>query len=367
MVVKKRLMDGTKMLWHMERVIDYFDKGKKVPPIHIDMGATKACNINCAYCYGDYQNMTGEKIPPKKLVKLFEDAPKAGIKSIALIGDGEPTLNPGLYDALEAGKNNGLDISISTNGVLLNTDSKLESILKNCVWMRYNLSAGTKDGYKIIHGRDRFDKVTENIKRMVELKRNIGYTCEIGLQTVFVPKLMDQEIIEEAKLAIELGVDYLLVKQCSLPDGNKKVGRVSFGVEDIQNSIPYLQNAEQLKTESTDIVIKWNLMDQQKEMIEGIGRPYEGCLGIPFLLQISGNGKVYPCGHLFGRDNDKYLMGDLNKSPIGEIISSKKYWDVIEIMKNFDVNRDCHGACRQDKVNEFCYDYVDKPSGINFI
>ena len=48
----KRLMDGTKMLWHMDRIIDHFDKNKRVAPVHIDMGIAKFCNVNCIFCYG---------------------------------------------------------------------------------------------------------------------------------------------------------------------------------------------------------------------------------------------------------------------------------------------------------------------------
>lgn len=358
----KRMMDGTKMLWHMDRVKEW-ESGKRISPIYIDMGVTKKCNIKCAYCYGVYQKFKDEIIQRDALVNLFKDATSVGIKGIGLIGDGEPTLNPHIYEAMEEGKKTGLDIAISTNGVLLD-ESKLENILKNCVWMRFNLSAGTREGYKQVHGVDKFERVKKNIETAVRLKKEKGYTCDVGLQAVFVPKLMDSEIMEEAKLAEELGVDYLLIKQCSLPEGNSKVNKVSFNEHDVENSRPFLEWAQGF---SKKVVVKWGAMDIQRDMMVEGKRPYEGCLGIPFLLQISGNGKVYPCGHLFGKEGDKYLMGDLHKQRIGKIIKSKRYWEIVEMMKTFDVNNGCHGMCRQDKVNEFLFDYTQKPKGVNFI
>ncbi len=379
-VDKKRRMDGCKMLWHLETADRHFKNNERIAPIYIDMGATKMCNIKCVYCYGNYQKMTGEKIEESSLIKLFEDAPRIGIKGIGLIGDGEPTLNPALYDAMNAGKAKGLDIAISTNGVLLNTDEKRENILRNCVWMRFNLSAGTREGYKKIHGVDRWNLVTDNIREMVKLKNKKDYDCEIGLQSVFIPGLMNDEIVKETEFALDAGVDYFLIKQCSLPDEGQS-GMMQFDLKDYDD--PEIQRAlemvESMSTDTTDIVPKWNLMELKGK------RPYEGCLGIPFLLQISGNGKVYPCGNLFGRYNDRYLMGDLHSNSMEEIIKSERYWEVIEQMKTFDVHRDCKGQCRQDKINEFLYDYVSKgrcrqdkinefwdeyiapPRGINFI
>ena len=64
----KRLMDGTKMLWHMDRIIQHYDKGERVAPVHIDMGLTKFCNVNCVFCYGVYQNMSKEYI--KRIINI---------------------------------------------------------------------------------------------------------------------------------------------------------------------------------------------------------------------------------------------------------------------------------------------------------
>ena len=52
---------------------------------------------------------------------------------------------------------------------------------------------------------------------------------------------------------------------------------------------------------------------------------------------------------------------------MSEIIESDKYWEIIEKMKTFNVHKDCKGCCRQDRINEFLWDYVNPPKGINFI
>jgi len=354
-------MDDTKLLWHMDRVRDLFDNDKRMAPIMIDMGLTKFCNIKCIYCYGQNQNPCKDLIKREPLIELVSSAKRLGIKAIGFIGDGEPTCNPAMYEALEKAT---CDMSISTNGVMITSHFQREVILKNCTWMRFNLSAGTKEGYKKIHGADHFERVVTNIKEMLRLRNEEGHKCGIGLQSVYVPGLMDEEMIAESKLAVELGVDYFVIKQCSLPDGNKRVGEIEFDVNDYDSSRvkEVLETCEALSTEKTKIIPKWNLIKQKGK------RPYNGCPGIPLLLQISGNGDVYPCGQMFqNKKYDKYLIGNIHEDSFEKLLNSDKYWDVMKEMQKFDVHNDCTGACRQDKINEFCYNYLNKPRGINFI
>jgi len=360
-----RKLDGSKTLWHMDRVIDFFEKGKRIAPVHIDMGIAKFCNIRCIYCYGIYQQMKPVYIQREALLQTMRDAGEIGVRSIAIIGDGEPTMNPHLYEALRVGKKSGLSLAVSTNGVLLDTDEKLETILETTEWMRFCLAAGDREGYKRIHQRDYWDKVERNIRRMVELKKEKGYSCDIGLQAVFVPGQMEEDMIKEARFAVDAGVDYFVIKQCSLPEDNRKVGNVEFDVNEYDSPkvIEALKEAESLSNERTQIIPKWNVMSQK-----GI-RNYTGCPSIPLISEMSGNGDWYPCGYMFGGkpEFEQYKFGNVHEKSLKEIWESDRYWEIVEKMRNFDVQNDCHGCCRQDQVNRFLSEYLNKPKAINFI
>ena len=361
----KRHSDGTKLLWHMQRVSEHFDQYKKIAPIHLDCGIAKFCNISCTYCFGKFQNMKNVFIQQEALLRLVRDANEIGVKSMAFIGDGEPTCNTHMYEALTVARDEtSLDMAISTNGVLINSVEKCDTILSSCKWMRFCLSAGTREGYKKIHGKDYFDIVLENVKRMVEVKKEKGYTCDIGLQAVFDPTIMKEEMILESALAVKLGVDYFVIKQCSLPDAGES-GMSVFDLKEYDSEETHnaLKACEETSTDKTKIIVKWNTMKQK-----GV-RPYNGCLSVPLISEISGNGNWFPCGYFFDDkpEHAPYKFGNIQEKSLKEIFNSKHYWEVIERMKKFDVHKDCHGACRLDSTNKFCYDYLDKPMGINFI
>ncbi len=362
---KTHRMDDTKLLWHMDRVKDYFDRGERVAPIHIDMGLSKFCNINCVYCYGIYQNLEPVLIEKDALLQTMRDAGEIGVKSIGFIGDGEPTCNPHMYEALHEGKVSGLDMALSSNGVKLDEEWKRYAVLDNCTWMRFCLSAGTKDGYHMMHRKDKWDVVKKNIEDMVETKARTGSKCELGLQAVFVPTLMAEEMVKEAEFAAETGIDYFVIKQCSLPDKEKQCGMMHFDLNDYDKPeiIDALQRCEDMSTDKTKVIVKWNVMANKGK------KDYEGCPSIPFISEMSGNGDWFPCGYMFGNKPEwqDYKFGNVHEQSLKEIWESDRYWDIIKKMEGLNVQEKCYGACRQDKCNEFCDTYKNEPKGVNFI
>lgn len=353
----KYAFDGHKMIYHMDRVYHHYRDGKRIAPLHIDLGATKLCNARCVYCYGTFQKMSGDIIPRDVLLKLFEDAPKLGVKSMTITGDGEPTLNPAVYDACIIGKNNGLDIGFATNGIRLN-EAAMMVLLQTCTWIRFNLSAADKEVYNKIHGVDAWTKVKEHIVSMMALKKMIGSNTTIGLQMVLIPDALEQ-IIPEAQFAIDAGLDYFVIKQFSDP-GCEELSRFALSWYDKPEVMSILKAAEAMSTEATKIVPKWDMIHSK-----GV-RNYDHCVDCPLLFQISGTSKCYPCGFLFG--NEKYCYGDLKKQSLGEILESEHYWKVIKYMREeFDVHKDCTGCCRHDFINTFMWQYLHPPEHINFI
>jgi MoaA/NifB/PqqE/SkfB family radical SAM enzyme len=353
----KYLFDGQKLLWHMDRVHDHFRDGKRIAPLHIDLGATKTCNAKCVYCYGIFQEMTQEIIPHDSLVNLFRDAPALGVKSMTITGDGEPTLNPAIWEALEVGKAAGLDIGFATNGIKLD-DDKIKILLETCVWCRFNVSAVQPETYQKIHGVKQWERVEKNILSAVRIKKEIGSKCTLGLQMVLIPDALDQ-IIPEAEFAVKNGLDYFVIKQFSDP-GCESMSRFALSWYDKPDVLETLKKAEAMSTAETKIVPKWKTIATKGD------RPYDRCVDCALLFQISGSSKCYPCGFLFG--NEKYCYGDLKTQSLGEILKSEQYWAVVKEMRdNFNVHTDCVGSCRHNACNEFIWNYLNPPDHITFI
>lgn len=351
------LFDGHKLIWHMDRIHKHYREGHKIYPLHIDIGATKRCNAKCIYCYGIYQKPSKDIIDRKTLISLFCDAPALGIKSLTLTGDGEPTMNPAVYDACIEGKKRGLDIGFATNGILLDP-VQIEVLLSTCTWLRFNLSATGEEGYNSIHGVPQWKRVQASISNAVYVKRNKGYKCTIGLQMVLTPQSFEY-IIEEAKWAVDKGVDYFVIKQFSDP-GCDAMSRFKLAWYDNPKVKSMLRFAQEQSTDITKIIPKYGMIASKGK------RKYDRCVDCPLLFQISGNSKCYPCGYLFNRE--EYCYGDLKKQSLQDILDSKRYWNVVKYMREeFDVHTMCKGNCRHDFTNKFVHNYLNPPEHINFI
>lgn len=356
--------DGHKLMYHLDR-IQAWERGERFAPVHIDMGLSKFCNTACIYCYAVVQNMTkGTMIGRDALLRYIEDCGNLGVRSIGFIGDGEPTLNPAVYDATVLARKLGIDTSMATNGLLFDM-SRAHDMLRDMTWIRFNLSAGERDGFQRIHQSKakNFDQLVEKIRALVQVKKENGYNCTLGLQMVLIPECYDQ-VLKEAELGAELGVDYFVIKHCS----DSEYKEIGIDYKDYIQIEDVLREAENLSNENYVVQAKWDKIRAGTEspLYKDGYRKYDVCHGTPFLLQISGNGKVYPCGPFFNKE--RFYIGDIHQQSFYDMVMSDRYWDVHrDVSESVDVHKDCAIGCRQDYVNKFLWDLKNPPEHINFI
>ncbi len=343
---KKFWFDACKLIYHQDKLQDYLD-GKHISPIHIDAGIHKACNIRCKYCYGIKQKPSHQFIPEERLLLLVQDAKECGVKSIAIIGDGEPTLNKGLYPCVQLAHDIGLDIAVATNGLLLNGGRRgsLETLTKCCTWLRFNISAVGKS-YDTIHGtKEGFKKIDPIIRLAVDIGNRTG--CTIGMQMVCIPECFDQ-VVPLAKYAVEVGVDYLVIKQFSNPEEDIPV---NFDMDEYEKVKERLKEAEEMSNEKTKIIIKWSAMADTRSITKFKQWDFDRCIDLPFIFQISGDGGCYPCGYLFG--NEHYSYGNVVRQRLKDILVSERYWYIINLISKTTLDKLCRGQCRHCETDKF--------------
>jgi MoaA/NifB/PqqE/SkfB family radical SAM enzyme len=344
----KLILDGTKIAWHTDR-IKAWDRGEKIAPITIDMALTRACNFGCNYCYAMMQENERLPITREVIYNFIDDCAEIGVKGISLVSDGESTLSPAFVDAIVRGSEKGISMAVGTNGYLLN-ERKLEEILPHLTYLRINISAGERTRYAEIMGvkEEWFDKVCENIKTMVRIKKEKNLSVTIGLQMVLMPEYEDQ-IIPLAKLGKELRPDYLVIKHCS----DNEDGFLGVDYNGYKKMYDKLHEAETYSDDEYQVTVKWSkIADEGK-------RSYQRCYGPPFLLQISGSGLVAPCGMLFNEQYKKFHIGNIVTERFKEIYNGERYWEVINYLASpaFNAQIMCGTLCLQHKVNEYLDSY----------
>lgn len=338
------ILDGTKIAWQQERV-DAWMRGERIAPITIDMALTRACNFGCNYCYAMLQENDRKVISQKVIYDFLEDCAEIGVRGISLVSDGESTISPVFVDTIVRGSELGLSMAVGTNGFVL-TREKLEKILPHLTYLRINISAGERKRYAEIMGVKEhwFDRVCQNIRDMVDIKKKNNLSVTIGLQMVLMPEYADQ-IMPLALLGKELRPDYLVIKHCS----DNEDGDLGVDYSGYAKLTDLLKQAESCSDEGYQVSVKWSKINA------GNTRSYQRCYGPPFLLQLSGSGLVAPCGMLFNERYKKFHIGNICEERFRDIFAGDRYWEVMSYLASPDFNAQkmCGSLCLQHKVNEY--------------
>lgn len=341
-----RLLIGTKVMYYADRLRDW-QEGKRVSPVTVDMALTRTCNYRCQYCYGQLQENTSaySRIPWTALINFVDDCAKLDVRGVSLVSDGESTCHPKYADFISYARSRGLAVALASHGANF-TEPALRQIIPCLTYLRFNISAGEANRYAEIHGvyPYKFYEVCGRIRDALRVRNELDSKCTIGMQMVLRPCDGDQ-ILPLARLAVNLGVDYLVIKHCS----DDEDGSLGVDYDSYESLGLSFCEAEKLSNAHTQIVVKWS------KLAEGANRSYSRCYGPPFILQLSGSGLVAPCGMLFNDKYKKYHIGNICESRFSDIVASDRYWEVMHELASdsFDARSMCGCLCLQHETNKY--------------
>lgn len=356
--VKDLILDGTKVGWYADR-IHAWERGERIAPVTIDAAWTRKCQAACDFCYASMQASEGGEITRDIAFRFLDDCAEIGVKGVSLISDGESTVVPFYADSIVYGAEKGIQIGIGTNGVVLKRRI-LEKILPSLTYLRFNFSGGTRERYADIMGLKphHFDIVVQNVRDAMEIKRRLGLKLSINLQMVVMGRHADQ-ILPVARLAKELGVDYCIFKHTA----DDVQGHLGIDYKDYPKMYDDFHEAESLSEGDFRVAVKWARIENEGK------REYSRCYGPPFIMQLSGNGLIAPCGFLFNERYKKFHAGNICSERFRDIFASDRYWEIMDYLASdeFDPRKRCGPNCLQDRTNDFLFRYkagqVQLPTG----
>lgn len=137
--------------------------GRNIDSLRISV--TQRCNLKCFYCHKEGQDATEEEMSPSEIEKIIEIGTKLGMTKLKLSG-GEPLLREDIYDIIQRASNHIHDISLTTNGTLLD---QYCPELKDAGLKRVNISLDTLDPqkYKMITKTDALPQAITGIEAAV--------------------------------------------------------------------------------------------------------------------------------------------------------------------------------------------------------
>jgi len=353
----KYKIDSHKLIYHIDRVHNWLE-GKTIYPIYMEVSPAGACNHRCVYCGLDFMEYRPDYIDTALFKKRLSELGKLGLKSIMYAGEGEPFLHRDITELVKHTRKSGIDVAITTNGVLFKKEIA-DDILGNTEWIKVSINGATQDTYSKIHRcrPEDFHQVIENMSYAAETRKNKGYSCALGMQLLLLPENY-QEAAALAKLAQDIGMDYLAVKPYSQHPQSKTTKYNSIKYEDYE----YL-NEELSKFNTNDFKVIFRIRTMKKW--DKPERNYRYCLALPFWSYIDARGNVWGCSVYLG--DERFLYGNIYEQSFQDIWEGKKRLQSLRwVQTQLDVSN-CRVNCRMDEINRYLWDLKTPPAHVNFI
>jgi MoaA/NifB/PqqE/SkfB family radical SAM enzyme len=297
--------NSLKILFHSDhlRMINSWlkDGGYLPPPITCDTDGSNACNQQCIYCNSqefrgasDYASM-----PKGHLQKLADFYAKWGIRSTCIGGGGESLVNPEIRAFIPRVRNNGVEVGLITNGILLDEDYA-SIVNENCRFLGISCDAATPETYKRMRGTDSLATVQENLRRVNTIRVGRGTDLDTNIKFLIHPYNY-REIHEAARIAKDLGCRGIHIRPVAIDD-IPGVGDTLEKPFSMEQYLPEINEQigrafEDFDDESFSVfAIRHKFGDNLEKVIE-----FNKCRATPINLTFSADGWAYICFNVRGK------------------------------------------------------------------
>ena len=191
-------------------------------PLSLNLDLTTACNYACDHCIDwDALNLA-VRHEETALRAALEDLAGRGLRSVILIGGGEPTLYPGFRDMVRFLKGLDLQLAVVSNGSRNEHIAEVADAFTAGDWVRLSLDSGSDEVFQAMHHpKGRGIALDEICTRAGAIKRanpalQLGYSFVItwrGSRRESVAVIENlHEMEAAARRARDAGFDYISFK-----------------------------------------------------------------------------------------------------------------------------------------------------------
>ncbi len=306
-------------------------------PVHVQMDLVGACNNKCPFCFfrDGADNIGEERDPIRKktldtqiALRLLDEFHTNGVKAITITGGGESLIHKDINLILKKIIDHKFELGIMSNLNILPD----VTLMRQVKWLRVSLDAASKEVYQKVHapgGGITFDTVVDNMKKLA------GH-IDLGI-SFLVYKENWHEIAEAAKLAADIGADYIQYK-------------LVFDTDHSTDLIPQREKIFELVAQAKEIGAKSKKLEVidllgRVSLIEKSPRNYRQCYIHRHTAIVGVEAELYLCCLL--KYVDTFSMGSLKNSTFKELWLGEKRRQVLE---SFDKEK-CP-TCFYEKTNE---------------
>ena len=297
---------------------------------------TLRCNMRCIHCGSSAGTQRIKELTTDEWIKVVKDLADLGCKYITLLG-GEPFVRKDWYEVAKAVKDNGMALTIISNGLLVDE----EMIKKLRKLDLYTVAISLDGGSAATH-----DKIRQVKGSFEQCEKAFELLKEAGIKTTAITTVNKLNFDEIPQIR-----DYLLNKQIAwqiqvaTPIGRFPKELMLTKEEFYSVALFIATNREKYGVDALPVAGA-HCFGYHSKILPNISLmpKWVGCQGGISILGIQSDGGVKGCLSM----PDEFIQGNLRKKSLSEIWYAPDFADYNRKFKKENLNGECKG-CKYGK------------------
>ena len=297
-------------------------------PRSLYLEVTNRCDSACQTCLRTFRTLE----PPADLDLGRVRALVAGLPAldrVVLHGIGEPLLNRDLFDIVAFLKARGARVLFNSDAIGLTEPRAVRLIESGLDELRVSMDAATRATYRRVRGVDRFDRVVENVHRLVALERERGGAPPRVSLWFTASRANLEELPDFVGLAARVGAPEVHVQRLVWNGLGLATRANSLHRALVERERGLLAEAEARARAAGIALSASGLSTPLASLADGPSgaRPWAGCQRPWTLAYVTANGNVLPCciSPWVARDYAGLVLGNAFAEPLEVIWNGERY------------------------------------------
>ena len=336
---------------YFESVGDARDVAPAHPPVCLYLETTNRCNLLCTTCPRTYEELE----PPADMSwELFTSVvdQMPGLQRAVLHGVGEPMLVKDLPRMVRYLKERGVYVLFNTNGTVLNEKNGRALIEAGLDELRVSLDASTATSYRLVRGKNYFDRILRNVRAFRELQEREGHTTpRISAWLTGLRETLP-ELPAFVRVAAAIGVKEVYLQRLVFFEGDAAIGMArpdqALYERTTRGEAAFIDEAAAL---ATSLGLTFSASGATSEpglslKRQDDGTPWSLCRRPWSLMYITANGRALPCciAPFSQRGYENYTLGDATQQTLREIWNGPGYASFREALLSSKPPSACAGC-----------------------
>ena len=303
-------------------------------PSYIEIEVTTRCNLRCIMCEHTYWDEPNRDMSFEEFKTIVDQFPR--LKWIGLTGIGESFINKDFMKMLHYVKSKSIYVELYDTFYFIDEETARELVEMGVDKIFASIDAATKETYESIRVGSDFERVTNNVKNLLQIKKEVSAHFPIVEFHYIISKANFHEMPQYVELVHSLAGENTKIQFT-------RMLHEFADVKDLFVEVPEEVRQEmERKAEELGIRVAWNA-DVPKSK-----PPITKCIEwiMPFIFV---TGHVIPCcsgneaGH---RDfQKKTALGNVFEQSFKEIWRSEKYKNLRRMLRKGEVPIQCRHCC----------------------